>query len=58
MNLLKREHGFECYLDETFTASDPIMAALVVSEVDGDHLPPRFTYQHFFDILVDSSQRR
>ena len=31
MNVLKKEHGFECYLDETFTAPDAIMAALVVS---------------------------
>jgi hypothetical protein len=45
MDVLKREHGFECYLDETFTASDPIMAALVVSEVDGlDRFSSRFTH--------------
>jgi hypothetical protein len=31
MEVLKREHGFECYLDETFTAPDAIMTALVVS---------------------------
>ena len=31
MEVLRREHGFDCYLDEAFTAPDPIMAALVVS---------------------------
>lgn len=31
MEVLKREHGFDGYLDECFTAPDPIMAALVVS---------------------------
>ena len=29
MNVLRREHGFEGYLDETFTAPTPIMQALV-----------------------------
>lgn len=29
MNVLRREHGFEGYLDETFTAPAPIMQALV-----------------------------
>lgn len=28
MNILKREHGVECYLDQTFTAPDPVMIAL------------------------------
>lgn len=31
MELLRKEHGFECYLDETFTAPEAIMAALQVS---------------------------
>lgn len=31
MQVLRREHGFECYLDETFTAPEAIMAALQVS---------------------------
>lgn len=34
VEVLKKEHGFECYLDETFTAPDAIMAALVVSIAD------------------------
>eukprot|EP00804_Cyclotella_cryptica_P029179 CCRYP_005358-RB/>CCRYP_005358-RB protein AED:0.03 eAED:0.03 QI:457/1/1/1/1/0.8/5/1195/799 len=28
MKVLKKEHGFQCYLDETFTAPEAIMAAL------------------------------
>ena len=31
MEVLRKEHGFECYLDETFTAPEAIMAALMVS---------------------------
>lgn len=30
MNILKRDHGVQCYLDETFKAPDPVMIALQI----------------------------